>query len=345
MSEDTASLYRGLSAENFRYHLNRSLPRSDPEIGQRPHGFGPGIASTKVGVERTFHEVGLRFNPWNHTRSKTVGRPEPHLPRSNGWQKMNRTLLCCAVALVFSTLQAPRASAQDGVNNEIAPNGRLRGAAIGIRVLAGIGAPIGQFIAGKLGATFEPIVYPNPQAYEASFGKGEWNIALGPRVLAPAAMADVTPDVWLIALNYLAASGQEFASAADVDGAAVKVAAIENSPSDRILSRTLKAAALVRLPLRPTFPADAVDLLRSGKANVFGADTGLIATIAGAYPEGKVVPGSFSIVRAAIAMPKGRTAAAQAKLLELVREAKTSGVVQNAFAQAGLKNGVRVAPD
>ena len=48
----------------------------------------------------------------------------------------------------------------------------MRGAVIAIMVLAGIGEPIGQFIAGRLGATFEPVVYPNPQAYEASFGKG-----------------------------------------------------------------------------------------------------------------------------------------------------------------------------
>jgi polar amino acid transport system substrate-binding protein len=259
--------------------------------------------------------------------------------------EMKCVLSGCAVALVFTTLQASCALAQDGVHNEIAPNGRLRGAVIGIRVLAGIGEPIGQFIAGKLGATFEPVVYPNPQAYEASFGKGEWDIALGPRVLAPAEKADVTPDVWLIELNYLAAPGHEFASAADVDRAAVKVATIENSPSDRILTRTLKVAEVVRLPLGPTFPADAVALLRSGKANVFGADAGLIAAIAGTYPESKVVPGSFSIVRAAIAVPKGRSAAAQAKLLELVNEAKKSGVVQNAFGQAGLKSGVRVAPE
>lgn len=148
----------------------------------------------------------------------------------------------------------------------------MRGAVIAILVLAGIGEPIGQFIAGKLGATFEPVVYPNPRAYEASFGKGQWDLALGPRVLAPTEKADVTPNVWLIELNYPPAPGREFASAVDVDRAAVKVAVIENSPSDRILTRTLKAAELVRLPLRPTFPADAVELLRSGKVNLFGAD-------------------------------------------------------------------------
>ncbi len=251
----------------------------------------------------------------------------------------------CAAAFAFIAMQMSGALAQDSITNDIAPNGKLRGAVIGIKVLGGIGEPIGRFIAGKLGVTFEPVVYPNPESYEASFGKGEWDIALGPRVLAPADKADVTPDIWLIELLYLASAGHNFASAADVDRAGVKVGTIQNSPSDRILTRTLKSAQLLRLPLSPNFPADAVDLLRTGRADVFGADSGLIAAIAGGYPEAKTVPGTFSIVRVAIALPKGRSSAAQAKLLELVNEAKRTGVVQKAFEQADLKGGVRVAPE
>ena len=136
---------------------------------------------------------------------------------------------------------------------------------IGIRVLGGVGEPVGRFIANRIGASFEPVVYPNPQAYEQSFGKGEWDIAIGPRVLAPADKADVTPDVWLIDLLYLAAAGREFRSADQVDRSGVKVGTIQNSPSDRFLTRTLKSAELVRIPLTSNFPADAIELLRGGK--------------------------------------------------------------------------------
>ncbi len=233
--------------------------------------------------------------------------------------------------------------AQDPVAAEFAPNGKLRGAVIPIKVLGGIGEPIGRFIAGRLGATFEPIAYANPQLYEASFGTNEWDIALGPRVLAPADKADLTPDLWLIELLYLAAKGRGFADAAEVDRAGITIATIQNSPSDRVLTRTLKAAQVVRLPLSPSFPGDAIELLRNGKADAFGADAGLIAAIAQGYPEAKMVPGSFATVRAAIALPKGRSPAAQALLLELVDEAKRTGVVARALEQAGLKNGVHPA--
>lgn len=56
-----------------------------------------------------------------------------------------------------------------------------------------------------------------------SFGKGEWDIAIGPKVLAPAEKADVTADLWLIPLIYVAAPGHEFANASQVDRRGVKI--------------------------------------------------------------------------------------------------------------------------
>jgi polar amino acid transport system substrate-binding protein len=258
---------------------------------------------------------------------------------------MRKTVSSAVIAILSGYFLLGAASSQSDPNAEIAPTAKLRGAVIGIRVLGGVGQPIGQFIANKLGRTFEPIVYPNPDDYQQSFGTGEWDIAIGPRVLAPADKADVSPDLWLIDLLYLAAAGHDFAGADQIDRSGIKVGTIQNSPSDRFLTRSLKSAQLVRLPLSANFPADAVELLRSGKADVFGADAGLISAIASAYPEAKVVPGVFNTVHAAVAVPKGRSLSAQTKLFELVDEAKRTGVVQNAIEQAGLRSGVRVAPE
>src|SRR5712671_1963831 len=91
---------------------------------------------------------------------------------------MRRTLLCLLAVVFLVTWLFGIAWAQPAPSSEIAPAGKLRGAVIGIRVLGGVGEPIGKFIAEKLGVSFEPVVYPNPQAYEQSFGKQEWEIAL-----------------------------------------------------------------------------------------------------------------------------------------------------------------------
>jgi polar amino acid transport system substrate-binding protein len=223
--------------------------------------------------------------------------------------------------------------------SEIAPSGKLRVGMIAIAVLGGVAEPIANFIGQKLGAPVELVMYPNPDAYLESFGKGEWDVAIGPRVLAPADKADSTADLWVISLVYVAAPGQEFRDIASVDKAGVKIGTIRGAPSDRVLTREIKAAEIVRIPLSPTIAADAAELLRSGKANVFGADSGVGYPAAEALPGAMIVPGTFATVRVA---PKGRSAAAQAALATFIDEAKQTGAVQKAIDAKGLK-GVNVA--
>ena len=91
---------------------------------------------------------------------------------------------------------------------EIAPGGKLRVGMIAITVLGGVAEPVARFIGQKLGAAVEPVMYQNPETYLQSLGKGEWDIAIGPRVLAPADKADSTADLWLISLIYVAAPGK-----------------------------------------------------------------------------------------------------------------------------------------
>jgi polar amino acid transport system substrate-binding protein len=226
--------------------------------------------------------------------------------------------------------------------SDIAPGGKLRVGMIAITVLGGVAEPVAKFIGQKLGAAIEPVMYPNPEAYLQSFGKGEWDIAIGPRVLAPADKADSTADLWVISLIYVAAPGKEFPDIASVDKAGVRIGTIRGAPSERVLTREIKAAEIVPIPLSPTIVADAAELLRSGKADVFGADSGVGYPAAEALPGAKIVPGAFAMVCVAAALPKGRSAAAQTALATIVDEAKHSGVVQKAIDAKGLQ-GVNVA--
>jgi ABC-type amino acid transport substrate-binding protein len=226
--------------------------------------------------------------------------------------------------------------------SEIAPGGKLRVGMIAIAVLGGVAEPVAKFMGQKLGVSAEPVMYQNPEAYLQSFGKGEWDIAIGPRVLAPTDKADTTTDLWVISLVYVAAPGKDFPDIGSVDKSGVKIGTIRGAPSDRVLTRQIKAAEIVRIPLSPTIAADAAELLRSGKADVFGADSGVGYPAADALPGAKIVPGAFAMVRVAAALPKGRSAAAQAALAALVDEAKQTGVVQKAIEVMGLK-GVNVA--
>jgi polar amino acid transport system substrate-binding protein len=154
--------------------------------------------------------------------------------------------------------------------------------------------------------------------------------------------SDSTSDLWIIDLVYVAAPGKQFPDIASVVRTGVKIGTIRGAPSDRVLTREIKAAEIVRIPLSPAIAADAAELLRSGKADVFGADSGVGYPAAEALPGAKVVPGAFAMVRVAAALPRGRSPAAKAALETLVDEAKQTDVVQRAIDTKGLK-GVNVA--
>jgi polar amino acid transport system substrate-binding protein len=141
---------------------------------------------------------------------------------------MARNLLP-AIALI-SVWTSSAAMGQSAPVTEFATNGKLRSGSISIRVLGGVAEPVGKFIAMKLGVSYEPVMYPNPEAYVQSFGKGEWDIAIGPRVLAAPDKADTGADVWLVDLIYVAAPGKSFADVGQVDRPGVKVGLFKEVP-------------------------------------------------------------------------------------------------------------------
>ena len=187
------------------------------------------------------------------------------------------------------------------LSSEIAPAGKLRVGMIAIKAVGGIAEPVAKFLGSELAVTVEPVMYPSPDAYAQSFGKGEWDIAIGPRALAPDEKADSTADIWTISLVYVAAPGKEFADTTAVDKPGVRIGTIQGAPSDRVLTREIKAAQIVRIPLSPHIAADAAEMLRTGKADVFGADSGVGYPAVQALPGAKVVPGVFATVRVAAA--------------------------------------------
>lgn len=81
----------------------------------------------------------------------------------------------------FSSESAPRPfhhgireRGQTSVTAEVAPGAKLRVGMIAITVLGGVAEPVARFVGQKLGVAVEPVLYPNPEAYLQSFGKGEW---------------------------------------------------------------------------------------------------------------------------------------------------------------------------
>ena len=232
------------------------------------------------------------------------------------------------------------------MNNEITPAGKFRVGMNGSNAtlvtrnadgtVSGLSADIGRFIANRLGVPFEALVYASSAPFVESFSKREWEIVLTGRNPLAATKVDFLSDVFLIDYVYVASRGQEFSGAADVDRPGVRIAVPLNASADAFLSRSLKSAELVRVAGDHDA---AVELLRSGKADLYASSIQNSMDIASRIPGARVL-GAFETVTFAASVPKGTPPAVQARLAALVNEAKAAGVVRRALEKFP---GVRVA--
>jgi polar amino acid transport system substrate-binding protein len=254
-----------------------------------------------------------------------------------------------SAALVAAIVLMPAsAMAQSAIDAELAPGGKLRFGLNGANSTivtrnadggaGGVAPELGRFMAPRLGASFVPVLYATSAAYTDSMEKlAEWDICVTGRNPRADTKFDYSPDVIAVEYVLLAAPGKAFAGVPEVDRAGVTIAVARNASADVFLSRSLKSAEL----LRTAGGVDnVVELLRDGKADLFATGTGIALDAAARLPGSKIV-GVFHKVSFAVAVPKGRSAAARSRLTDLVNEAKAAGVVTRAIEQAGLK-GVHV---
>ena len=254
-----------------------------------------------------------------------------------------------AVAFAIA-LYTGGAYGQTNVDNEIAPTGKFRvgmngnNATLTIRnadgTLSGLSVDLGRFIAGKLGVAFEPVLYATSSPFTKSFGTNDWEIIITGKNAVVAKLVDFSSDLFLIEYVYLAAPGRAFADAGQVDRPGVRIAVPRNASADVYLSKALKSAELVRLD---GDRKEAIETLRTGKADVYASSINTLRAMAADMPDGKIVPGAFNTVTFSVAMRPGLSPAAQKRLTQIVDEAKAAGLVQQGLEQAGAK-GVRAAP-
>ena len=213
---------------------------------------------------------------------------------------MRRILL---LAIVLIAISIPGGvSAQPAITSEIAPLGKVRvgmnaGNPVLIKrapdgmVIGGVAFAVSKFIAAKLEVPLELVPYSDSDSFTQSFGKGEWDVGIGPPIPLAVEKADFGPDLLLVDHVYIAAPGREFANAVQVDRPGVKIGVGRNSVHAQALSRTLKSAELVRLP--GGGPALAIETLRSGKADLWGSNATQAQAIVDGLPGAKIVPGAF----------------------------------------------------
>ncbi len=265
---------------------------------------------------------------------------------------MNRARwpLLAAVAALAAGCAGSATAPSPAAREALAPSGKLRVAInTGNPVLAkrdpasgnvtGITMDLGRMLAARIGAEFMPVLYPNPGALVEGAKAHAWDIGFAAVDPARADVLEFTAPYMEVNITYLVPTASAVRAVADADRAGVRIGVGTKNAADLFLTRTLKQAQLVRI-------ADnidsAVDLMRSGKADIFASNRAALIQIRDKLGSYRLLDERLYAVEHAIALPRGRgSALAHAK--SFVEEAKRSGAVAQAIARHAIV-GVDVAP-
>jgi len=202
----------------------------------------------------------------------------------------------------------------------------------------GVGFHLGNELARRLGVPFEAVLYPSVGALLDAGKTGAWDVAFVGFSPARAEEWDFTGLHLQVEFGYLVPDGSAISAIAEVDRPGVRVAVQENSGPEGFLSRLLEHAVLVRAPSNPA----ALEVVRSGEADVMGSIKPVLFELSGQLPGSRVLDDRPGIDPHAMALPQGR-GPGLTYAIQFIEEAKAQGVVEAAIEQTGV-GGVVVAP-
>src|SRR6476659_8043999 len=109
----------------------------------------------------------------------------------------------------------------------------------------GVGFDLGKELARRIGAPFEPVVYPSPGAIMGGLKSGEWDVTFFGPNSEREAILNFTPAFLVIEHGYLVAAGSPIATIDAVDRPGIRIGAPQGGSVNAFLARTVKNATVV----------------------------------------------------------------------------------------------------
>jgi polar amino acid transport system substrate-binding protein len=223
---------------------------------------------------------------------------------------------------------------------ELAPGGVLRAAInFGNPVLAqqnsegapqGVSVALAKALAAELGVALEMITFDAAGKVFAALEEGGWNLAfLAIEPVREEQIAFSKPYV-IIEGTYLVKQDSPFNDVADLDQPGLRLAVGKGAAYDLFLSRSLKHATLERAATS----AAAVDLYIEQQFDAAAGVRQPLEQIALKDPGYRVLPGAFTEIRQAMAVPRGKTSAS-AYVADFVERQLASDFVRGALLASG----------
>jgi polar amino acid transport system substrate-binding protein len=257
---------------------------------------------------------------------------------------MGRLLVALLGLLPLMSCVTPEV-APSSVARELAPTGKLRAAInFGNAVLAqrepfgGVSVDLARELAKRLRVPVEFLTYDAAGRVTADATKNVWDVAFVARDPDRAKDIEFTDAYVIIEGAYMVPANSPLQKNEDVDAPGVRIAVGRGSAYDLWLSRNIKRATIVRAPTSPA----AIPMFVNDRLEVAANVKQPLVEYASKHPEVRMLPGRFMVIEQAMALPRGRPAAAR-YLREFIDEMKASGFVAASLDRSG-QHDAAVAP-
>lgn len=253
--------------------------------------------------------------------------------------------------LALFVLFAPTPASANDLAATLAPTGTLRATYISTNPVQafvdpatketrGPAAAIAAELAKRAGVPLAISGARGVQGVIDSVKNGEADIGFVAFDPVRAEQVDFSQNYALAQNTYIVVEKSPIKSIDDVDKAGVRIGVGLRDAGDYFLTRTLKAATLVRND--GGIGDAAVKALLAGEIEAYAGNRMRLHAVAQQTPGLRLVPDNFYGVEQAVIVPK-RNAARLAVIEKFIEEARASGLIADAIARAGLV-GVDVAP-
>jgi len=190
----------------------------------------------------------------------------------------------------------------------------------------------------RLGIEPVPVEFSGPDRLLEGLKAGACDMGFLPNNPSWSGLADFSHPFLQLDFTFLVPPGSPIGRIADADQSGVRIAVVDRHASTLALLSMLKHAKAVSAETLD----DAFALLRDGQADLFASTRPQLLDDSLRLPGSKVLDDRYGVTFMALAVPKGQTDRL-ASINEFVREAKASGLVQQAIERAHWR-GVRVLP-
>jgi polar amino acid transport system substrate-binding protein len=233
----------------------------------------------------------------------------------------------------------------EGLNDEIAPTGKLR-VAIGISPAGGAfwsnkneaggytGVPVelGKEMAAQLGVPVEYVAYPNSGQITDAAAKAAWDVTFLPNDPERETKMSFGPIYEVADATYIIRAGSPITNFATLDQGGIKVAAVNNTTTMRGAQAHLKNAKVTGYQ---TYD-EIFNLLKNGEIDAFALSRDRLNAMAKKIPGTKVLDETFKKTVTAVAVPLNHPLSL-AFVSKFMTEAISNGLLRKAYDNNGLK--------